>query len=120
MLEKIEGNTKVNKLRAIFLMESDFNQLNKLFFGHRMIRQSEANNRMPEELYGSRVNLNAILVDINRRLVIDICNQKRRTGAIAGVDAAQCYDRIVHSLSILLYQKQGATISNLVMIFNGI
>ena len=48
MLEKIEGNTKVNKLRAILLMEADFNQLNKLFFGHHMIRQSEASNRMPE------------------------------------------------------------------------
>ena len=41
MLEKIEGNTKVDKLRAILLMEADFNQMNKLVFGHRMIKQSE-------------------------------------------------------------------------------
>ena len=117
MLEKIEGNTKVNKLRAILLMEADFNQLNKLFFGNRMIRQSEANNRMPEELYGSRVNLNAILVAINRRLVIDICNQKRRNGAITGVNAAQCYDCIVYTLFILLCQKEGAPVSTLIMMF---
>ena len=32
ILEKIEGNTKFNKLRAIILMEGDFNQLNKMLF----------------------------------------------------------------------------------------
>ena len=117
MLEKIEVITKANILRSILLMEVDLNQINKLFFGHCMIKQSESNNRIPEELYGSMVNLNSILVAINRRLVIDICNQKRRNGAIAGVDAAQCYDRIVHSLYILLCQKEGAPISTLIMMF---
>ena len=117
MLEKIEGNIKVDKLRAILLMEADFNFLNKLIFGHRMIKQAEAHNRMPEELYGSRACLTAILVAINRRLVIDIFKQKRRSGAIAGVDAAQCYDRIVHSLSILLCQREGAPASSLMMMF---
>ena len=68
MLEKIEGNIKVDKLRAILLMEADFNQMNKLFFGHRMIKQSEENKRIPDEAYGSRASLNAILVAVNRRL----------------------------------------------------
>ena len=117
MLEKIEGNIKVDKLRAILLMEADFNQMNKLFFGHRMIKQSEENKRIPDEAYGSRASLNAILVAVNRRLVIDLFKQKRRCGAIAGVDAAQCYDRIVHSLSILLCQKEGAPMSSLLMMF---
>ena len=44
MLEKIEGNIKVDKLRAILLMEADFNQMNKLLFGHRMIKQPEKKN----------------------------------------------------------------------------
>ena len=117
MLEKIEGNIRVDKLRAILLMEADFNQVNKLMFGHRMIKQSEAHNRIPDEAYGSRASLNAILVAVNRRLVIDIFKQKRRCGAIAGVDAAQCYDRIVHSLSILLCQKEGAPLSSCLMMF---
>ena len=33
------------------------------------------------------------------------------------MDAAQCYDRIVHSLSILLCQKEGAPLSSLMMMF---
>ena len=120
MLEKVEGNTKVDKLRAILLMEEDFNQMNKLLFGHRMIKQSEKEKRIPDEAYGSRASLNANLVAVNRRLVIDLFKQKRRCGAIAGVDAAQCYDRIVHSLAILLCQKEGAPMSSLLMMFGTI
>ena len=82
-----------------------------------MIKQSKENKRIPDEVYGSRSSLNAILVAINRRLMIDIFKQKRRCGAIEGVDAAQCYDRIVHSISILLCQKEGAPLSSLLIMF---
>ena len=117
MLEKEAGNIRVDKLRAILLMEADFNFVNKLLFGHRLVKQIESYNRFPDELYGSRTSLTAILVAINRRLMIDISKQKRRAITIAGVDAAQCYDRIVHSLSILLCQREGAPISSLMMMF---
>ena len=66
MLEKIEGNTKVDKLRAILQMKADFNQMNKLLFGHRMIKQSEKEKRIPDEAYGSRASLNTNLVVVNR------------------------------------------------------
>ena len=46
MLEKIEGMTRVDKLRAILLMEADFNFLLKLIFGSRMMRQVESLNRV--------------------------------------------------------------------------
>ena len=97
MLEKETGNTRIEKLRTILLMEADFNFVNKLLFGHRLVNQLEANKRFSGELYSSKASLTAILVAINRRLVIDIFKQKRQSGTIAGVDAAQCYDRIVHS-----------------------
>ena len=89
MLEKIEGMTRVDKLRAILLMEADFNFLLKLIFGSRMMKQVESLDRVPDELYGSRSGRNAIEVAVNRRLVIDTFKQRRRCGAIAGVDAAQ-------------------------------
>ena len=82
-----------------------------------MIKQSEKDNRIPDEAYGSRASLNAILVAVNRRLVIDHFKQKHRCGAITEVDVAQCYDRIVHSLSILLCQKEGDPMSSLLMMF---
>ena len=82
-----------------------------------MIKQAEAHHQIPEEICGRRTCLTVVLVAIDRRLVIGIFKQKLRSGAIAGVDAAQCYDRIVHSLSILLCQREGAPASSLMMMF---
>ena len=54
MIEKLEGVIRVNKLRALLLIEVDFNSLNKLIFSSRMIKSVEDHNRMPEELFGGR------------------------------------------------------------------
>ena len=87
MLEKIEGNIRVDKLRAILLMEADFNQLNKLFFGHCMIKKSERKKTILDETFDIRISLNVILVAVNRRLVIEILKQKCRCGVLTGHNA---------------------------------
>ena len=120
MIEKVEGVIWVDKLRSLLLMETDFNSLNKLIFSSRMIKSSEEKDRMPEELFGGWQNVCAQLVVVNRRLIMDTFRQKCHSGAIVGVDTAQCYDSVVHSLSILLCQKEGAPLSSLMMIFGGI
>ena len=43
MLEKIAGVTVVTKLRAILLMEADFNCHNRLIFGDRMTKLARKN-----------------------------------------------------------------------------
>ena len=37
LLEKIAGMALVNKLRAILLMEADYNYLNKYIFGYKAL-----------------------------------------------------------------------------------
>ena len=120
MLEKIKNNIRVNKLRAILLMEADFNFVNKLMFGHRLMSHAKKFNRIPQELYGGLQNKSSQEVAINRRLTLDIFRLKRRNGAIAGVDATQCYDRIVHSLAILLARNEGAPLNPLLSMFQAI
>ena len=120
MLEKVANNIKVDKLRAILLMEADFNFLNKLHFGHRLVHQCELHDRFPDELYGSRAGREASTVAINRRLTIEYMLQTRLGGALVGVDAAQCYDRIVHSLAILLCRKEGLTMHPMMLMFGAI
>jgi len=51
ILEKIAGIALVNKLRAILLMEADFNFDNKLIFGKRMLDQARANGIIVPEQY---------------------------------------------------------------------
>ena len=96
MLEKLKGNINVSKLRGILLMEADYNFINKLLLGIRVMRKVEARNGFPEELAGSRKSHEAIEVALNRTLTSDIMRQLRRPGTITGVDAASCYDRIFH------------------------
>ena len=111
MIKKEEHVIRVDKLKALLLMEVDFSSLDKLIFSSKMTSSAKLKKRIPEELFGGPENLFAVQVVINRRSVIDTFRQKQHRGVITAVDSTQCYDRIVHSLSILLYQKEGAPLS---------
>ena len=51
MLEKILGVKRVSKLRAIMLMEVDFNAANKIVYGDRMLDNPRKYNLMSEEVF---------------------------------------------------------------------
>ncbi len=48
-LEKVSGVAPVDKLRAILLMEGDFNILNKWFFGHETVNKLYQISYVPED-----------------------------------------------------------------------
>ena len=100
MLEKIAGVAVVTKLRAILLMEVDFNFHNKSIFGKRMMDLARRHGMVPEEIYSEkgRTAEDAVLHQV---LAYDIAQQKRTPLIVASVDAAQCYDRIAHSIAEL-------------------
>ena len=54
MLEKTLGVTLVTKLRAILLMEGDFNTTNKIVYGVRMLQNARKHNQMPEEIFSKK------------------------------------------------------------------
>ena len=107
ILEKLKGNINVDKLRAIILMEADYNFLNKLLIGIRLMRRLERNNKFPADLGGSRKNHDAIDIALGRKFSSDIILQLRVTGKITGVDAASFYDIIVQSIVILIARQAG-------------
>ncbi len=47
LLEKVAGNNFIHKLRAICLLEADFNWINKIIFAKRMIGSALVNNLIP-------------------------------------------------------------------------
>ena len=103
MLEKIAGVAMVNKLRAILLLEADFNFCNKLIFGRRMINMARENGMIPEEIYSSKGKTaeDAILQQV---LLYDIARITKRPLLVAQVDAAQCYDRVALAAASLTLQ----------------
>jgi hypothetical protein len=54
MLEKTLGVTLVTKLRAILLMEGNFNAANKIVYGVRMMRNARGHHLMPKEIFSKK------------------------------------------------------------------
>ncbi len=54
LLEKVPGVALVDKLRAILLMESDFNFFNKCFFGHEAVNKLYKIGYVPEDQYNKK------------------------------------------------------------------
>jgi hypothetical protein len=54
VLEKTLGVTLVTKLRAILLMEGDFNAVNKMVYGMGMLKNVRDHNLMPEEIFSKK------------------------------------------------------------------
>ena len=100
MLEKITGVVLVTKLRAILLMEADFNFHNKLVFGTRMMNLAQENGMVPEEIYNEKGKTvkDAIFQQV---LIYDLARQWRHPLIAASVDASQCYDRVAHAMTAL-------------------
>jgi len=107
MLEKVPGCRRPEKLRAILLMEADFNFANKLFFGYRMMHRAEYIGVIPREIEGSRKAHQAIDVALNRCLIWDVFWLKRISGILTSVDAATCYDRMAHAIISLCTRRLG-------------
>jgi hypothetical protein len=72
MLEKEKGVIRVDKLRAILLMEADFNFANKTIHGHWMMAHAEATGQIPEECFGSRNGHDAQELGTTCRLAINL------------------------------------------------
>jgi hypothetical protein len=102
MLEKTLGVTLVSKLKAILLMEADFNATNKIMYGNRLMKNVPKHNQMPEEIFSkkNRMTNNGTLC---KTLFNNITQQAHVPAAIASVDAS-CYDKIAHAITSLVFQ----------------
>ena len=100
ILEKVAGIALITKMRAILLMEADFNFHNSLIFGKRMLDLARDMGMVPDELFQDkgRTSEDALLQQV---LVHDLARQWRRPLLVASVDASQCYDRIAHCVAAL-------------------
>ena len=113
MLEKVAGVALVTKLRAILLLEADFNCHNRLIFGSRMLRIARDNKLVPEEIYSAKGKTaeDAILHQV---LVYDLARQWKRPIVVSSVDASQCYDRIAHAPAALVMRAFKVAASSVV------
>ena len=120
MLEKEPGNIDVERLRAILLLEADFNFLNKLYFGSRMIDRAHQDSLIPPESFGGVKHRNPHHLALTRKCMIDLSTLLVLTLAVASVDAAQCYDRIQHTTASMACQSWGVPLQALLTLLTTI
>jgi len=89
MLEKMFGARLVSKLRAILLMEADFNAMNKEVYGVWMLDNARQYKLIPEEIF-SEQNRTADDGGLAKTLFYDIACHTRTPVAIASVDMSNC------------------------------
>jgi hypothetical protein len=110
MLEKSPGVKLISKLRAILLMEADFNTANKIIFGQRMLNTVRQSKLMPDEIFSEQQRMAEDGI-LSKVLFYDISRQLRAPAALASVDAANCYDRVSHAIASLIFRAFGVKLS---------
>ena len=102
ILEKVRGQIDISKLRAILLLEEDFNTLNKLIFNMRLIPSLKYKKYISHEVIDER-SYSAIYIALNKKLVLDIVNQEKRPIVVISVDLTNCYNEIAYLIASLTY-----------------
>jgi hypothetical protein len=108
MLEKIPSFELISKLRSILLMEADFNCINKILFGYRLLRNVRRYGFMPDKIF-SKQNWTAEEGTLSKVLFYDIVRQTTLSAGISSVDADNCYDRVSHAIAMLVFCSFGAS-----------
>ena len=120
MLEKVAGNINVQKLRAILLLEADFNAMHKIIFNNRLIPSIEAHKAIPMEVIGGRRSQAATHLALNKKLIADTANIRKLPTVTICADATNCYDRVAHPFASLCAQYFGLEITYLTVLFRAI
>ena len=102
MLEKMFGCMLVSKLRAILLMEADFNSAYKMIYGVRMLDDAQFHGIMMEEIF-SEGNRMADDGTLSKTLFYNIVRVLRVPAAISSVNEANCYDSIAHAIASIVF-----------------
>lgn len=107
MLEKSKGVWLVSKLWTILLMEVHFSAANKIIFGQRMLEQVQHYKLMSDEVFSEEQCMadDSILAKV---LFYDISEKLRPSSVLVLVDDANCYNRVAHAITSLIFQAFGA------------
>ncbi len=100
LLEKVAGNNFVHKLRAICLLEADFNWINKIIFAKRVLGMALANDLIPGECF-SKKGSNCINAVMTKVFICDESRIHHHNACIAGNDFCNCYDRTAHPIAAI-------------------
>ena len=104
LLEKVFGNIFIDKMRAICLLEADYNWLNKLVFAKRMMKRAREEGIVPLEQF-AKSGCEAAEGVLATGFFCDIARTLHRTAGVESVDLANCYDSVAHPIANIAMQS---------------
>jgi hypothetical protein len=108
LLEKTRGNNFINKMRAICLLEANFNYFNKTIFTRRMMASAQDRGQIPTECFSKKGSncVNGVITNIM------YCNESQthhHPMCIGGNNFGNCYDCIAHPPASIALQSLGVS-----------
>ncbi len=97
LLEKTRGKNFIHKMKAICLLEADFNYFNKTIFARWMMASTQDKGQIPAECYAKKGS-NCVNVFITKIMYCDESRTHHNLMCIGGNNFGNCYDRIAHPL----------------------
>ena len=113
MLLKKELVFLVNKLRTIVLLEPDFQELTKNI-GRTSMRNALKHNVMCRENFGGIKDRNQVEAALIKLLFYDTARQRKIPCCLCSNDAKACYNRIIHVVMSLCFQRLGVPLEPLI------
>lgn len=114
LLEKEFGNIYLDKLRAICLMEADFNWMNKLVFAKRMMDQAHDAGLVAPDQFAKRATQASFGV-LCKVLFCDIVRALHVVAGIPSVDLGNCYDAVSHPIASIAMQALKVPLTTVVL-----
>jgi hypothetical protein len=107
LLEKVMGNMLMEKLRAICLLEADFNWWLKITFARKMMSNIRREGRIPMEQFATAGKCPIDGSMCKQMGFFDRANTLHYPAVMNSVDAEQCYDAVNHAATSLAMQAYG-------------
>ena len=111
LLEKVFGVRLVDKLRAICLLEADFNWLNKLIFARRLETHCRKHGIIPPEQF-CKSKSNCEEASLVKNLINDHARILHNTLGETSADLDQCFDRSNAPISGIAVRAHGISLAS--------
>jgi hypothetical protein len=110
LLEKVVRTIHIDRLKAICLLEVDFNWWLKVIFTKRMLQRIKVNGVMPIE-HGVIFRKTTMDSSMIKQLFFDQANILHMTYTVFSTDAEMCFDAVNHAACSISLQAMYVTIN---------
>ncbi len=104
LLKKVFRNIYIGKMRAICLLEANYNWLNKFVFAKQMMDKAFEGDIIPAEQF-AKSRSQATEGVLTSGLCYDIAQALHKIVATESVDLANCYDAVAHPIASIALQR---------------